>query len=229
VFSGLDGSTLYTWNGDSSGDDFGASVSGAGDVNGDNFDDLIVGARKADTNGSDSGSARVFSGVDGSILYTWNGDSATDGFGRSVSGAGDVNGDGFADLIVSGIEVDPSPSNSGSARVFAGNEMPLTLSGPLPGTTGVLNTLTATRAEPNGKILFTGRGRHGITKIACASGHAIVNIDAAKVLASVSADHSGTASISGAVPPRLGGHTIRFQAVEFETCRFTNLAVHTFP
>ena len=113
---------LYTFHGDSAGDDFGFSVSGAGDVNGDGRADLIVGAQGDDNNDVTSGSARVFSGVDGSVLYTFNGDSSGDFFGSSVSGAGDVNGDGQADLIVGA----PGPSlgglnpNRGSAHVFSG-------------------------------------------------------------------------------------------------------------
>ena len=120
VFSGADGSILYTFDGDSAGDLFGFSVSGAGDVNNDGFDDLIVGAWQDDNNGASSGSARVLSGVDGSILYTFNGDSANDEFGFSVSGAGDVNNDGFADLIVGARLDDNNGSDSGSARVFSG-------------------------------------------------------------------------------------------------------------
>ena len=120
VLSGVDGSVLYTFDGDSAGDEFGISVSGAGDVNGDGYDDLIVGAPFDDNNGTGSGSARVFSGVDGSILYTFNGDSAGDWFGYSVSGAGDVDGDGFADVIVGALSDDNNGSNSGSARVFSG-------------------------------------------------------------------------------------------------------------
>ena len=42
----------------------------------------------------------MLSGNDGKVLYTFNGDSAGDAFGWSVSGAGDVNKDGYADLIV---------------------------------------------------------------------------------------------------------------------------------
>src|SRR5690606_28077584 len=120
VFSGADGSILYTFDGDSADDQFGESVSGAGDVNNDGFEDLIVGASFDDNNGSNSGSARVFSGADGSSLYTFDGDSAFDFLGVSVSGAGDVNGDGFDDLIIGASFDDNSGSNSGSARVFSG-------------------------------------------------------------------------------------------------------------
>ena len=120
VFSGVDGSVLYSFDGDSTQDNFGLSVSGAGDVNGDGFADLIVGALNGDNNGNRSGYARVFSGADGSVLYTFDGDSIFDQFGVSVSGAGDVNGDGFADLIVGANNDDNNGTNSGSARVFSG-------------------------------------------------------------------------------------------------------------
>jgi len=120
VFSGADGSILYTFNGDSQTDQFGYSVSGAGDVNNDGVPDFIVGARFDDNNCNASGSARVFSGIDGSILYTFNGDSPIDQFGWSVSGTGDVNDDGHADVIVGApFDVVDGP-NSGSARVFSG-------------------------------------------------------------------------------------------------------------
>ncbi len=120
VFSGASGAILYTFNGDSADDQFGSSAGGAGDVNNDGFDDLIVGATLDDNNGMNSGSARVFSGANGSILYTFNGDSANDYFGVSVSGAGDVNGDGFDDLIAGAYFDSNNGSNSGSARVFSG-------------------------------------------------------------------------------------------------------------
>jgi hypothetical protein len=120
VLSGANGSILYTFYGDSAGDWFGTSVSGAGDVNADGYADVIVGAPGDDNTGADSGSARVFSGANGAILYTFNGDSATDRFGTSVSGAGDVNNDGFADVIVAAPYDDNNGDTSGSARVLSG-------------------------------------------------------------------------------------------------------------
>jgi len=120
VLSGINGSILYTFSGDSANDYFGYSVSGAGDVNNDGYHDVIAGAYQDDNNGSNSGSARVFSGLNGSILYTFNGDSANDNFGYSVSGAGDVNGDGYADLVVGAHKDDNTGADSGSARVLSG-------------------------------------------------------------------------------------------------------------
>ena len=78
--SGVDGSILYTFYGDSAGEWFGRSVSGAGDVNADGYADLIVGAALDDNNGQYSGSARVFSGVDGTVLYNFDGFSPSDPF-----------------------------------------------------------------------------------------------------------------------------------------------------
>jgi protocatechuate 3,4-dioxygenase beta subunit len=57
----------------------------------------------------------------------------------------------------------------------------------------------------------------------------LVNIKNAKLLGTVSADAGGTASFASMVPQRFSGRTFRLQAVEFETCRFTNLVVYTFP
>lgn len=120
VYSGATGLVLHTFNGDAADERLGASVSGAGDVNGDGFDDVIVGAFLEDANGSNSGSAFVFSGVNGALLHRFNGDAVSDWLGSSVGGAGDVNGDGFDDLIV-GIELDDNNgTNAGAARVFCG-------------------------------------------------------------------------------------------------------------
>jgi Ca2+-binding RTX toxin-like protein len=109
----LDGSTGFRLDGASGGDRSGVCVASAGDVNGDGYADLIVGAVAADPNGLTSGSSYVVfghsSGVASSINlstlngangFTVNGVSAGDGSGISVASAGDVNGDGYADLIV---------------------------------------------------------------------------------------------------------------------------------
>ena len=122
VLSGIDGSVLYNFKGDSAGDNFGGSVSGAGDVNGDGFADVIVGAPQTSRVTSSNGYARVFSGSDGSVLFTFNSDSSDAGFGGSVACAGDVNGDGMPDLIVGAYRDDNNGLDSGSARVLSGSD-----------------------------------------------------------------------------------------------------------
>jgi len=116
VFSGVDGSVLYTFDGDSNFDWLGFAVSDAGDVNDDGVADLIIGVVLDDNNGTDSGSARVLSGSDGSVLYSFDGDSPSDFFGHSVSGLGDINGDGVDDFIVGASN--GGANNGGYARVF---------------------------------------------------------------------------------------------------------------
>ncbi|MCA3562363.1 MAG: FG-GAP repeat protein, partial [Aestuariivirga sp.] len=109
---------------------FGDSVSVAGDVNGDGIDDLIVGEEYA---GSKSGAAYVVFGKVGGFGATFDvstltgangfritGVAANDYAGSSVSAAGDINGDGFADLIVGAFGADPNGSQSGAAYVVFG-------------------------------------------------------------------------------------------------------------
>ncbi len=83
---------------------FGASVSGAGDVNGDGFDDVLVGAMGFDHGELNEGRAFLYLGSAGgpSLTPNWTveSDQAGAGLGGTVSGAGDVNGDGFDDVIV---------------------------------------------------------------------------------------------------------------------------------
>jgi len=132
--SSLDGSNGFKINGEANGDQSGRSVSSAGDVNGDGFADLIVGAYLADPNGSASGASYVvfgtdspfgatleLSSLDGTNGFQINGEAASDFSGWSVASAGDVNGDGFADLIVGARGADPNGSASGASYVVFGH------------------------------------------------------------------------------------------------------------
>jgi len=105
VFSGYDGSVLHVLESLSPGFDrrFGGAVSGAGDINSDGYPDIIVGARKEDSGSSIEFNGRVyiFSGVDGTVMRVLDSmESDGKNFGASVSDIGDVNNDGFPDVIV---------------------------------------------------------------------------------------------------------------------------------
>ena len=131
--SSLDGSNGFRLDGEVAHDLFGISVSNAGDVNGDGFDDVIVGAFGADPNGLSSGSSYVVFGkasgfsanfdlstLNGNNGFRLDGVAAHDFSGRSVSNAGDVNGDGFDDLIVGAYGANPNGDSSGSSYVVFG-------------------------------------------------------------------------------------------------------------
>jgi len=110
---------------------FGRSVSGVGDVNGDGRGDVVVGAYLEDPGASPSnaGRAYIFSGSDGSLLWTLvSPNEQREGhFGRSVSGIPDVNGDGRGDVVVGASSEHPalsrsSPGNAGRAYIFSGSD-----------------------------------------------------------------------------------------------------------
>lgn len=108
-------------------DNFGFSVSAAGDVNGDGFSDIIIGAPFNDAAGSDAGRAYIYFGgnvINSGVDVILTGAAAGDKFGISVSSAGDVNGDGFFDVIVGANFNDAGGSNAGRAYIyFGGNTM----------------------------------------------------------------------------------------------------------
>lgn len=114
VASGADGSLLYDIAAGVY--DFGFAVAGVGDLNQDGFDDFAVGSPWGPSIFNPLGVARAYSGLDGSVMFTWNGNASGDQFGSDIAAAGDVNADGHPDVIV-GMR---GPSASRYARVFSG-------------------------------------------------------------------------------------------------------------
>ncbi len=122
-------------NGQTTGDEAGFSVASAGDVNGDGLVDMIVGAHKADANGNDAGRTYVVFGssnnsaINLSALtasagvvggFAINGQGGYDESGFSVAAAGDVNGDGLADVIVGALLADANGNDAGRTYVVFG-------------------------------------------------------------------------------------------------------------
>ena len=112
-------------NGAGAGEWFGNAVAHVGDVNGDGFGDIAVGGPFATSTLSGQGHAVVFAGSAAGLVTTplWSqfGTEAGGGFGSSVAGAGDVDGDGLSDLLVGGVFEDGGgATDRGSARIFTG-------------------------------------------------------------------------------------------------------------
>ena len=101
AYSGRTGALIHEISGHTDQESFGSALAGAGDANGDGHDDILIGI--PDLFGpfpSDVGEAVLYSGADGSVLRVLRGTDPSDGFGRSVTGAGDLDGDGLPDVVV---------------------------------------------------------------------------------------------------------------------------------
>ncbi len=131
----LDGSNGFRIDGGESGDLAGFSVDFAGDLDGDGFDDLLVGVRGGDAGAADAGETWVLFGasggfssalsvfdLDGSKGLRIDGASAGDASGYSVSRAGDLDGDGFGDLVLGAPFADGGGTQLGSTWVLFGDD-----------------------------------------------------------------------------------------------------------
>jgi hypothetical protein len=167
----------FVINGVSAGDISGQAVSGAGDVNGDGLTDLIVGARYDDPNGATSGAAFVVYGKSdttavelsdveaGTGGFVLNGVSAGDQAGTSVSAAGDVNGDGGADVIVGARNDDPNATDAGASFVIFGTPAPVTAVTPSTPSTDLPSTNAVTNADGTASFTLanaTGASARGV-------------------------------------------------------------------
>ncbi len=133
----------------------GVSVSPAGDVNGDGYGDIIIGSSRAhDSFGQDEeGFAQVYFGSSSGLADTtsWRAEGEQSGalLGYSVSGSGDVNGDGYGDVVAGAPKYDDGQSNEGKAYMWLGSS-----SGPNGGITGTPSNADWEAASDNTEAWF---------------------------------------------------------------------------
>jgi VCBS repeat-containing protein len=164
----LNGTNGFRLGGIDTGDQAGFAVSSAGDLNGDGFDDLVIGARYGDPAVTNAGEAYVvlgkangfganldLAGLDGSNGFRIDGIALRDQSGFDVASAGDLDGDGFDDLVIGAPFADVgSAADAGQSYVIFG------------GNTGTEVTASVRKAGTSGTDLFTGKaGDDSFTKI----------------------------------------------------------------
>jgi large repetitive protein len=129
--SGLDGVAAWTATGGQQTANFGGQVASAGDVNGDGYDDVVIGARLYDSGQADEGAAWVYLGSATGLVtapaWTGEGDQSDARFGHSVASAGDVNGDGYDDLVVGAQLYDGALTDEGTAFLYTGSSTGLSV------------------------------------------------------------------------------------------------------
>ena len=143
------------WSADGrAGDQLGTGLEAAGDVNGDGIPDVIASA-------PGGGYAKIYSGRDGRILRTLRAENLKDEFGQHASGLGDVDHDGFADVIVGAPSNSAGGEKAGRAYVYSGQDghRLLTLTGERAGDG--FGSAVAGYSDKNRLLLIVGAPRAG--------------------------------------------------------------------
>jgi hypothetical protein len=123
---GLSTTPIWTLNGESNGAQLGQAVAGAGDVNSDGFADVLLGAPDFSSGQLFEGRALLFHGNStgqlGSVpAWSTEGGQGSSNYGAALAGAGDVNNDGYDDVIVGGSEWDNGELDEGAAFLYYGS------------------------------------------------------------------------------------------------------------
>lgn len=122
---GLPTGSSWFADGDQSQAHFGWSLASAGDVNGDGRDDIVVGAPQYDLGETNEGLVRVYHGSTSGLPFTasWfkTSDQLFARLGDAVASAGDVNGDGYDDILIAAPSFDGPELNEGRVWRFNGS------------------------------------------------------------------------------------------------------------
>lgn len=155
------GSGRLLWSADgNAGDELGSGIEGIGDADGDGIPDVAA------SGPSGSGVAYIYSGRDGRVLQSFRSARKDELFGNHISGVGDFDGDGHADLIIGAPGREGESTNPGHAYVYSGKDGRLlfTLSGERPGDAFGSAVAGYSKGKQNYLVVgapLAGRDRHG--------------------------------------------------------------------
>lgn len=187
--AGADLSASVTYTGAGVGHDAGYSVAGAGDVNADGFDDVLIGSYFDDPDGWNWGAAYLILGGSGltsgslATAITFSGEGVADEAGVSVAGGGDVDGDGFDDVLVAAVHNADGGYAAGAAYLILGGS-------------------TMASANLSSALEFTGAAGDGVGEVALLGD---VDGDGFDDMGFHAEAYSGSGSFTGAVYLLAGG------------------------
>jgi len=197
---------------------YGAITRFCGDIDGDGIDDVLVGNLDDSPFWTGPGYVDVLSGVDGHVLWSLEGKATGQLFGTTIAPAGDVDGDGYEDLMVNGW--DNIFTADGYLRVYGGisaaHELGLLTPSVLTAGTASLNWVTG--AAPGSFVslyIGTGLGR--------SFRDSALGIENASTVAYVDAGRNGTARMNIFLPPSFAGTPIWMQASNHGEDRLSNI------
>ena len=208
LLSSLNGANGFKLNGGAINDYSGWSASAAGDVNGDGYADLLIGAYGHANNtgcsyvvfggtGVSSQGLLSLSTLDGMTGFTLNGEVMNDQGGYSVNTAGDINGDGVADILIGAYE---HSSGTGRSYVVFGDIPPVLVNNSLSLSVGATIQLNSSclaaydRNHNNNTLVFVLSGvSHGQFEMIGAPGIPLVNFTQQQVTSgAIQFVHDGT-------------------------------------
>lgn len=125
VYSGATGELIRSYLGENPGDMFGERIWGEFDLDGDGRGELLIGTIKYGPEAPGAGRAYLYSGADGSLIRTFDGEAAGDEFCSRLKTIGDLDGDGVPEIAVSAFYHDGSAVDSGRVYVYSGRTLDL--------------------------------------------------------------------------------------------------------
>lgn len=120
VHSGATGERLIALGGETAGEGFGIGVADAGDVDNDGLADLVIGSWQYGGAAISGGRIYVYAGRGPELLYSVTGKVPGETFGFDATGIGDVNGDGWTDLLLTSAWSGINGTRSGRTLIIAG-------------------------------------------------------------------------------------------------------------